>query len=278
MSEMEDFVDVKVTQEGRRITEGCYRLPVTIGRGEHNMVRIGHSPQNKTISRTHAIVQVDGGRLQLVDRSANGTIHCGQRIRQGSMVALESSDSFEIFDFKISVRRVKPDPAIPIIFEAHVLVDGYRRNKPFMIGEMLLVCFKTSRDYRFEQMPAQADFRSIFAKHRLDAEYAVAAIRSEQGEGNLVTPSDSSRPPIAVNRWPVTLNKQALHKRDVIQIENVRIEILPLGERSLKCSNPACQLLNPYEPHGKCWFCHRELVDAETREPSGKTRPKRPGA
>jgi hypothetical protein len=27
-------------------------LPVTIGRGEHNSVRIGHSPQDMTISRT----------------------------------------------------------------------------------------------------------------------------------------------------------------------------------------------------------------------------------
>jgi hypothetical protein len=55
MSDMEDFIDVKVTRRGREVAEGCYKLPVTIGRGEHNSVRIGHSPQDMTISRTHDI-------------------------------------------------------------------------------------------------------------------------------------------------------------------------------------------------------------------------------
>jgi hypothetical protein len=45
MSDMEDFIDVKVTRRGRQVAEGCYKLPVTIDRSEHNSVRIGHSPQ-----------------------------------------------------------------------------------------------------------------------------------------------------------------------------------------------------------------------------------------
>jgi len=73
MSDMEDFIDVKVTRRGREVAEGCFKLPVTIGRGEHNSVRIGHSPQDMTISRTHAIIQRTAGRLQLVDKSANLT-------------------------------------------------------------------------------------------------------------------------------------------------------------------------------------------------------------
>jgi hypothetical protein len=51
MSDMEDFIDVKVTRRGREVAGGCYKL-VTIGRGEHNSVRIGRSPQDMTISRT----------------------------------------------------------------------------------------------------------------------------------------------------------------------------------------------------------------------------------
>src|SRR5712671_1151384 len=125
MSEMEDFIDVKVTQQGRKIAEGCYKLPVTIGRGEHNSVRIGHSPQDMTISRTHAIIQRTAGRLQLVDKSANGTIYGGGRIKHGNAVEIGPADSFEIFDFRVSIGKVKPDPTIPVIFEAHVLVDGY---------------------------------------------------------------------------------------------------------------------------------------------------------
>ena len=73
----------------------------------------------------------------MVDKSANGTVYRGERIKQGNAVELGLADSFEIFDFKVSIGRVKPDPSIPIIFAAHVLVDGYRKGKPFMIGEML---------------------------------------------------------------------------------------------------------------------------------------------
>jgi len=50
MSDMEDFIDVKVTRRGREVAD-CFKLPVTIVRGEHNSVRIGHSPQDMTISR-----------------------------------------------------------------------------------------------------------------------------------------------------------------------------------------------------------------------------------
>jgi len=105
MSDMEDFIDVKVTQRGREIAEGCYKLPVTIGRAEHNSVRIGHSPQDMTISRTHAIIQRAAGQLQLVDKSANGTVYRCERIKQGNAVDLGVADSFEIFDFKTRPER-----------------------------------------------------------------------------------------------------------------------------------------------------------------------------
>jgi hypothetical protein len=87
MSDMEDFIDVKVTRRGREVAEGCYKLPVTIGRGEHNSVRIGHSPQDMTISRTHAIERT-AGRRQLVDKSASGTVYRGERIKQGNAEAV----------------------------------------------------------------------------------------------------------------------------------------------------------------------------------------------
>jgi hypothetical protein len=275
MSEMEDFIDVKVTQRGREIAEGRYKLPVTIGRSEHNSVRIGHAPQDMTISRTHAIIQRAKGQLHLVDKSANGTIYCGERIKQGNVVALGSTDSFEIFDFRISIGLVKPDPTFPVLFEAHVLVDGYKRGKPAMIGEMLLLLFKTSRGYRFDQVPMQADFPTIFTRHRLDAEYAFAAIANDHGEGLLATQPVSDRPLIAVNRKPVNKSRLPLHERDVIEVGNIRIEIYPPGEKSLKCSNPACQLLNPYVPHGSCRFCSFALIGAATRLASGATKPRK---
>lgn len=137
-----------------------------------------------------------------------------------------------------------------------------------MIGEMLLLCFKSSHGYRFEQAPLQADLRTIFTRHRLHAEYPFAALAGVDGEGLLVTQPDCDQP-ITVNRKPASRPENTLQARDVVEIGNIRIEIYPPGEKSLKCSNPACQLLNPYIPHGNCKFCAFALIGAATRVASG---------
>jgi pSer/pThr/pTyr-binding forkhead associated (FHA) protein len=271
MSDMDDFVDVTVTRRGKQISTGCYKMPVTIGRGEHNSVRIGHAPQDKTISRTHALIQRAGKGLQLIDKSANGTIYLGERIRQ--TVELRSPDHFEIFEFKVNVSKAKHDPSIPVIFEAQVLVDGYIKGQPFLIGEMLLLCFKTHQGYRFDQVPMQADLQTIFSRHRIEAEHVFAAVASDHGAGVLVTTPIDDGPKILVNRQSVREASVPLFARDVIEIENIRIELYEPGEKSLKCSNPSCQLLNPYVLNGNCRFCSFGLVGAVTRVAVAPSKP-----
>jgi hypothetical protein len=265
MSDMDDFVDVTVNREGRQVSAGCYKLPVSIGRGEHNAIRIGHDPQDKTISRTHAIIQRDGAGLRLLDKSANGTIYRGARIRPGNPTGLGTTDHFEIFDFSITVAKARHDPSIPIIFEAHVLVDGYMKGKPFLIGEMMLLCFRRGKGYRFERVPVRADFDTICSNHRIDDEHTFAAIVGYHGAGHLVAQSLDNRKTILVNKQPVRGSSITLCPRDVVQIQNIRIELYPPGESSLKCSNPACELLNPYVLTGNCRFCSFGLVGAVTR-------------
>lgn len=262
---MDNFVDVTVSRGGKQVSTGCYKLPVSVGRGEHNAIRIGHDPQDKTISRTHALIQRDGAGLRLVDKSANGTIYQGARIRQGGATALGSTDHFEIFDFSITVAKARHNPSIPIIFEAHVLVDGYMKGKPFLIGEMMLLCFRQSNRYRFELIPARAEFETILSNYRIDDEHAFAVIFAYRGAGYLSTLSPESRPVMLVNRQPVRDIRIALHPRDVVEIENIRIELYPLGENSLKCSNPTCGLLNPYVLTDNCRFCSFGLIGAVTR-------------
>jgi FHA domain-containing protein len=266
MSDMDDFVDVIVSRGGKQVLTGCYKLPVSVGRGEHNAIRIGHDPQDKTVSRTHAIIQRDGKGLRLLDKSANGTIYRGARIKQ--IVNLGTTDHFEIFDFDITVAKARHDPSIPTIFEAHVLVDGYMKGNPLQIGEMMLLCFRRGKGYRFEQIPVRANFESIWPNYRIDDEHAFAAIVSDHGAGHLVTAEGDKRSAILLNKQPVPESSVVLHPRDVIEIKNIRIELYPPGENSLKCSNPACQLLNPYILTSNCRFCSFGLVGAVTRAAS----------
>jgi hypothetical protein len=275
MSDMDDFVDVSVTLKGRQISAGRYQVPVTIGRGEHNAVRIGHDPQVATISRTHVSIQRQGDGLQLVDNSVNGTIYRGERMRQGTVVQLGASDHFNIFEFEISVAKARYNPAIPVILEAHVLVDGVMKGKPFLIGEMLLLCFKTNGGYRFDQAPRQADFQAIFSRHRIDAEHLFAAIAADDyGKGLLATQLPAERPAMTINRHLVVQQYMAIEPRTVIEMDNIRIELYPPGEHSLKCSNPSCQLLNPYDLNGNCIYCSFGLVGAVTRLASPGGLPK----
>ena len=275
MSDMDDFVDVSVARKGRQVSTGRYRMPVTIGRGEHNAVRIGHDPPDKTISRTHAMIERRGRDLQLVDKSANGITYRGERIRQGEVVALATPDHFGIFDFEVTVEKAKYNPLIPVIFEAHVLVDGVMKGKPVLIGEMLLLCFKTNQGYRFDQAPMQADLRNIFSRHVINAEHLFAAIAGDEGgKGLLATLPRGDRPEILVNRSPLIKQQVAIEPRTVIEIDNVRIELYPPGEHSLKCSNPSCQLLNTYNFNSNCVYCSFGLVGAVTRVASGAGKPK----
>ncbi|MGJ4949953.1 FHA domain-containing protein [Bradyrhizobium sp. HKCCYLS20291] len=265
MSEIDDFVDVTVSRRGKEVSQGCYKMPLSIGRGEHNPVRIGHDPQDKTISRTHAVVQRAGQGFRLLDKSSNGTIYRGVRMKQGSSIDLKPKDFFEIFEFTIDVAKSKRDPNAPIIFEAQVLIDGYKTGAPFQVGEMLLLCFKKKTGYIFDQAPVKADLDTILSSHRIEDEHAMAAIVGLQGGGFLATRPIAERPPILVNKQPVQSTKVDLHPRDVIEIENVRIELYPPGESSLKCSNLSCELLNPYTLNANCRFCSFGLIGGVTR-------------
>ncbi|MCK1489745.1 FHA domain-containing protein [Bradyrhizobium sp. 180] len=271
---MDDFVDVTVSCRGRKISAGCYKMPVSIGRGEHNAVRIGHDPQDKTISRTHAILQRSGQGIRLVDKSSNGTTYRGARLRQGSSIDLKPTDHFEVFEFTFDVEKARRDPSVPVLFEAHVLVDGYRKGEPFQVGEMLLLCFKRKRGYRFDQAPVRADLETILSYHRIEDEHAFAAIVGYRGGGILATQPVGDRPTILKNKQPVREPQVELRSRDVIEIDNIRIELYPPGENSLKCSNPACGLLNPYEPNGNCRFCSFGLIGAVTRAVTPAQKPK----
>jgi hypothetical protein len=272
MNGMEDFIDVSVTRMGREIARGCYKLPVTIGRMPQNSICIGDRPTDKTVSRVHAQIERSGERLRLIDRSVNGTSYRGRLLKAGDVVELENDDSFEIRDFKIKVARAKHDPSIPALFEARIFFGDLMKGKPLLVGEMVLLCSETPDGLRFELVPAVADWPKILVRHRLDGEHPFAAIVNGEGAGMLVTSPTQERPPMTVNRRPVTDVTFALHPRCVIGITNVRIELSPPRERSLKCPNPACQLLNPYDPHTNCVYCGFRLVGAVTRTPSTNDR------
>lgn len=265
MSDMEDFVDVRITQHGREIVSGRYKVPVTIGRMADNSIRLGVAPYDNTISRIHAQIDRVADRLCLLDRSRNGTRYRGKLLTAGNIVELEDEDSFEIRGYVVKVARARRDPTVPVLFEVHILLGDRMHGKPLSIGELMVLCIKTGAGrLRFDHVPMEVDWRTIIVRHRLDGEALLAAVMARRGIGHLMSRRQGAHG-ITVNLHPVTEEDRELRPRDVIHIGKVCIELHSPGEKSLKCPNPACGLLNPYAPNENCRFCSFRLVEGVSR-------------
>jgi FHA domain-containing protein len=278
MTGMDDFINVQVARDGHPVASGRYKLPVTFGRMAQSSVQLGQSPADKTISRIHAQIDAKGGRLTLTDRSANGTLFHGRLLTNGEVVDLGEKDSFEIRGYKIQVSRAKRDPSAVTVLEGHIYARGRLAGKPIQLGEMMAMSVRARGGIRFELVPTtgEPNLQDITVRYRLDGEELLAAmIGRPQGSLLFVMPVSGQPAEIKLNRKPVKGNKISIQARDVIEINDIRIELHAPGERSLVCTNRACELLNPYNLHVNCRFCGFKLVGAETRLASGKSADRR---
>jgi hypothetical protein len=274
MSGMDDFVDVLVTKDGEKVAGGRYKLPVTFGRMAQSSVRLGYSPPDKTVSRVHAQVEAGKGQLRLTDCSANGTVYQGRLMKNGESVSLSDDDSFQVREYLVKVTRAKHDPSVRTALEAHVFVRGLPSESPIPIGEMMALCVKTAKGIRFDQAPATPDLniQDIAVRYRLQGEELFAGLCSIHDVAYLLAAQDQKAVSITRNRGPVTESRTVVKAHDVVHFDDIRIDLHAPGEHSLMCSNPKCELLNPYNPNVNCRFCGFHLVSARTRLAVAKNR------
>lgn len=267
MSAMDDYVDVTVTRGGGQVASGRYKLPVTFGRLAQNPVRLGAEPPDKSVSRTHASVELVGGQLRLIDRSTNGTLHAGRLLHNGETADLSDDDRFQIRDYEIHITRARRDPSIPVSFAARVSVRGEVLREDLSIGEMMVLCVESSEgQLLLEPVPTTGDTKleTFVARYRLNGETLLAAIIAREGQGVLQRFASTEGPQMRLNRDPVTGSRIKLKPLDVVEIGDARIELLRPGEKGLVCSNSSCQLLNEYKPLENCRWCGHKLVHGTT--------------
>ena len=89
---------------------------------------------------------------------------------------------------------------------------------------------------------------------------------ADEDDGYLLRFPNAEGFEIAVNRATMTRKIRKLEVFDVIAVEDHRIELLgPRPQhRALRCDNPVCKLLNPYDLHGFCRYCSVKLVNANS--------------
>jgi hypothetical protein len=261
---MDDFVDVEMIKDGAR-TQGRHKLPLKIGRGTGNSIRIGHEPNDQTVSRVHTVIELSGGRLQIVDKSTNGTLYNGRSMKTGEAAEFNDGDRFEIRGHQFRVARAKRDPSIPISFYAAIRLGG--EQKLFPVGETLLLCVKSANGIRFEEAPMTpgTNFQDIIGRQRLEGENLIAVIHAG-GKLGVVKSAADAKAPVVVNNHTQVKNGMQLDLRplDVVSVGGVPVDILLPDMKASRCHNHTCRLLNPYDPHGNCRWCGHRLTEGVT--------------
>jgi pSer/pThr/pTyr-binding forkhead associated (FHA) protein len=260
---MDDFVDVELIKDGNR-TQGRHKLPLKIGRGTGNSIRIGHEPNDQTVSRVHTQIDLAGDRLQITDKSTNGTLYNGRVMKTGETLDFADGDRFEVRGYQFRVSRSKRDPSIPVAFYAGIRIGG--EQKLFPIGETLLLCVKSGNGIRFEEAPFTpgTNFQDIIGRQRLEGENLLAVIHAGGKLGVVKASSDAEAPVIVNNHTNVKGGQVELRALDVVSIGGVPVDILLPDMKASRCHNHTCRLLNPYDPHGNCRWCGHRLTEGVT--------------
>lgn len=268
---MDDYVDVEMLKDGQRV-QGRHKLPLKIGRGTGNSIRIGHDPNDQTVSRVHTQIELVNDRLHIVDKSTNGTLYNGKVMKTGESIAFGDGDQFEVRGHQFRVTRTQRNPNIPVSFFCGIRIGG--EQKLFPIGETLLLCIKSGKGVRFEEAPftSGTNYQDVVARQRLGGESLLAVIHAGGKLGVLKVAAELAAPVLVNNHTHVQGGQQELRALDVVNVGGVPVDILLPDMKASRCHNHSCRLLNPYDPHGNCRWCGHRLTESVTEIASSKKK------
>lgn len=295
---MSHLVHIRVLgPDGRTLVDARHAAPFSIGRGADNKVRFGHEPEDVTISRLHAWIRVEDGRLTVADNSANGTVHGGRRLSKGESAALRDQDEITIQGHRIVLARIaeparpgappplsppppppafnppppaaqKPSPALPpsshepVAFTA--VPGGGSGSKSFGIGPLSLAIEVTPTGGRLQAVES-ADAAAILAALRGSGRDVIAVISARAGVGSLTVAPEAAGKGLTLNLFEVKAGVYPVAHLDIVTLgQRLRVELINKGERFLRCQRGSCRRLNPYTPNVNCRFCGTKLIEALT--------------
>jgi hypothetical protein len=68
--------------------------------------------------------------------------------------------------------------------------------------------------------------------------------------------------PVLLDRAIVDQQAIYIHSEDTIEVGEHRYEVMTVGEASIVCENPGCQVLNAYDRGETCRICGTRLFGA----------------
>lgn len=265
-------VKVKVIDtNGQVVTDTTHNLPVEIGR-EFQAGRVHLQSDNLKISRLHAVISHNGTSLQLTDKSSNGLVLDGRRIKGGSHPLNEASN-IEIYGFTLDVTPVgeleegrsftssivAPPGTIGLLLRDPGDMGRNLFQHTFDAETCLVVHDGSAPVERFRRLRCSAGVD----KNEYAGSTAVVFFLHE-GAPYVSVIANASNAETLYNRDKIIMEIDGaldLHPGDTFVLGNsLWVGVVAANEEYLSCGNPDCQVLNEYKPEDRCWRCGWDLT------------------
>jgi len=244
---------IEVTGPQRALkSRGTYHLPVTVGRGSGCDIQL--EADNRAISRVHLEIVEERGRSFVYNRASNleATQFKGRSLMPNERVEVVPGDSLSIFGTditilepaKLGIMIARRSDLKPIA--EHYLLPGSAVLAYEIAG---ILTIETVSDLTKLETGRLADCLAVLFYHD-GAEPTVAIL------------SNPDELPVLLDRGIVGQPALYIHAEDTIDVGAHRYEVMTVGEASIVCENPGCQVLNAYDRGENCRVCGTRLFGA----------------
>lgn len=237
------YLSISNDVTGEHYVAGC-RLPVRLGKHPDSDNQVLFDAKFRAISRVHGTIESTARGLHYTDTSSNGS-RVGGLVVRDAKVALSPRFDIEIGDYH--VRPVEASPLTVLTTEMALLelqrmellpgrgIGVVRRGSTLAIADL----------NRWTEWDKQT----------------VAVFQVVADQNVLVVEDIDNAPPILINKSKVTKQRSVLAPLDVVEINNIRFEVLDPHMKSVVCSHETCQLLNRPPHEQNCKWCGRHLAN-----------------
>jgi hypothetical protein len=229
-----------------------YHLPVTIGRGSGCDIQL--EADNRAISRVHVEIVEERGRSYAYNRASNleATQFRGRSLTPNERVEVVPGDVLTIFGTEI---RVLESAKLGIMIA--------RRSDLKPLGEHHLLPGSALLAYEIAEIltvEPVADLAKLETGHL--ANRLAVLFYYDGPEPTFAVVSNPDNLPVLVDRALIDQPAIYIHAEDTIEVGTHRYEVMTVGEASIVCENPGCQVLNAYDRGENCRVCGTRLFGA----------------
>lgn len=259
---MQEKVYLGVTnhETGEYFVAGC-TLPAQIGRQHDVKNQILLDPKYRTISRIHGMIERNSRGFVYTDSSTSGSRVSGLVVRD-SRVALSPNFQIEIENYTIA--RVDMTPFV-ILSTSAALVE--LQTQEILPGKGIGVAAGREIRRKYPQRTSPIDeqagpYELIDLNRWTEWDIPIVGRFDLADEHPVWVQTETTNATVRRNKAPVTQLRTQLQSLDVIEVDNVRFEVLHPHESRIVCGFDRCHLLNPPPLEANCRFCGRHLANA----------------